>query len=135
MDRVIEFATNHLYLVSAFVGLLALFVFTELQRGGRRISPQQLSRLVNDGALVIDLRNPPEFREGHITSSRNIPYSQVSGEADSLTKTGKPLIFVCALGQVASMAARTAKQAGATEVYHLGGGISSWRQLGLPLVR
>lgn len=136
MDRVIEFVSNHPYLVSAFVALLVLFIVTELQRGGSKVSPQQLSRLVNDSdALVIDLRNAPEFREGHITGSRSLPYSQVAGEAAALAKSGKPLILVCGLGQVAGMAARTLKQAGAADVHYLEGGISAWRQAGLPLIR
>jgi len=39
------------------------------------------------------------------------------------------------LGQVAGMAAKTLKQAGVKDAYRLTGGISGWRQQGLPLVR
>lgn len=136
MDRIIEFAGNHLYLVTAFVALLAAFIFTEMQRGGRRISPADLTRLVNtQQARVIDLRNAPEFREGHITGSENMPFSQVADKAASIAQTGKPVIFVCAMGQTAGNAARAVKQAGLNEVHILSGGISTWRQQGLPLVR
>lgn len=136
MDRVIEFIGHHPLLVSAFVALLVAFLVTELQRGGRSISPQELTRLVNaGGARVIDLRNSPEYREGHITGSESLPFSQVAERAAELAKAGKPLVLVCGLGQVAGNAARTLKQAGAAEVYQLDGGISGWRQQGLPLVR
>ncbi len=135
MDRVIEFVGNHPYLISAFVALLIAFIITELQRGGRSISPQELSQLVNQQqARVIDLRNTPEYREGHITGSENVPYSQVTEKAAELAKAGKPIILVCALGQVAGAAGKPLKQAGA-DVYRLSGGISAWRQQGLPLVR
>lgn len=136
MDRVIEFVGNHPYLVSAFVALLIAFIITEMQRGGRSISPQQLSQMVNQQqARVIDLRNTPEFREGRITGSENVPYSQIADKAAELAKSGKPIILVCALGQVAGAAAKPLKQAGINEVYRLAGGISGWRQQGLPLVR
>lgn len=136
MDRVIEFASNHLYLVTAFVALLAAFVFTEMQRGGKRISPADLTRLVNaQQARVIDLRNAPEFRDGHITGSENLPFSQVAKEAEKLASAGKSIIFVCAMGQTSGNAARSVKQAGLNDVHILSGGISTWRQQGLPLVR
>lgn len=136
MDRVIEFIGNHPLLISLFIALLVAFIITELQRGGRSLSPQELTRLVNASeARVIDVRNSPEFREGHITGSESIPYSQVADRAAELAKAGKPLIVVCGLGQVAGNAARSLKQAGASEVYQLSGGISAWRQQGLPLVR
>lgn len=136
MDRVFEFMGNHPMLVSSFIALLIAFVVTESQRGGRRISGNELSRLVNlQDARVIDIRNVQEFREGHITGSMNVPYSQVSEKAAELVKLGKPLIVVCALGQVASTAAKTLKLAGATDINFLGDGISGWRQQGLPLVR
>ncbi len=136
MDRVIEFIGHHPYLVSAFAALLIAFIITELQRGGRSVSPQELSQLVNQQqARVIDLRNTPEFRESRITGSENVPYSQIADKAAELAKSGKPIILVCALGQTSGAAARTLKQAGASDVYRLAGGISGWRQQGLPLVR
>lgn len=136
MDRVIEFIGHHPLLVGLFVALLVAYLLSELQRGGRSLGPQELTRLVNGSeARVIDVRNSPEYREGHITGSESIPYSQIAERAAELTKSGKPLIVVCGLGQVAGNAATTLKKAGATEVYHLSGGISAWRQQGLPLVR
>ena len=136
MDRVFEFMGNHPMLVSSFIALLIAFVVTESQRGGRRISGNELSRLVNQhDARVIDIRNVQEFREGHITGSMNVPYSQVSEKAAELVKLGKPIVVVGALGQVASTAAKTLKLAGATDISFLGDGISGWRQQGLPLVR
>ncbi len=136
MDRVFDFIGNHPMLFSSFIALLIAFVVTEMQRGGRRISGNELSRLVNQAdARVIDIRNAQEFREGHITGSVNVPYSQIGEKAAELVKAGKPIIVVCALGQVGSAAAKTLKLAGATDISFLGDGVSGWRQQGLPLVR
>lgn len=136
MDRVFEFIGNHPYLISAFVGLLLAFIYTEMQRGGRRVSPTELSRLANkSGARVIDIRNAPEFRDGHITGSEHIAFSQIANDAKAIAEQGKPVVIVCSLGHSAGQAARTIKQAGLQEVYVLEGGISGWRQQGLPLVK
>lgn len=136
MDRVFEFVANHPLLISAFIGLLLAFIYTEMQRGGRRVSPSELSRLANkEGARVIDIRNAPEYRDGHITGSENITFSAIANEAKAIASAGKPVVVVCSLGHSAGQAARTLKQAGLTEVYVLEGGISGWRQQGLPLVK
>ena len=59
MERFIEFITHHYILVSAFLGLLIAYVLVEMQRGGRSVSPQTLTSMVNkQKALVIDLRDP-----------------------------------------------------------------------------
>jgi rhodanese-related sulfurtransferase len=136
MDRVIEFALNHPYLVGSFFALLAAFIYTEMKRGGRSITPVQLTLLVNQkNAKVIDLRNSPEFRDGHITGSESVPFSQVADKTQEFVTAGRPIIFVCSTGQVSSMAGRNLQKAGLTEVYRLAGGISGWRQAGLPLIK
>jgi len=136
MERVIEFALNHPYLVGSFFALLAAFIYTEMKRGGRSITPVQLTLLVNQkNAKVVDLRNQPEFRDGHITGSESVPFSQINERTAEFVSAAKPIILVCSTGQVSSMAGRNLQKAGLTEVYRLSGGISGWRQAGLPLVK
>lgn len=55
---------------------------------------------------MIDLRDSKDFREGHISGSRNIPYSQIASHADELKASDRPLVFICNLGQVAGSAYR-----------------------------
>ena len=87
MERFIEFITHHYILVSAFLGLLIAYVLVKMQRGGRSVSPQTLTSMVNkQKALVIDLRDPNEFKQGHITGSRNIPYARLTEKLQELPK-------------------------------------------------
>ncbi len=66
-------------LLFAILGLIVLFFVLEGQRSGRKISPQSLGILVKAKiAMLIDLRDAKDFREGHISGSRNIPYSQIA---------------------------------------------------------
>ncbi|MDX1695866.1 MAG: rhodanese-like domain-containing protein [Ketobacteraceae bacterium] len=136
MDRVLEFVMNHPYLVGSFVALLVAFIMLETRRGGKSVSPQQLTNLVNrENALVLDVRDTKEFREGHITGSKNIPFTQLQsklGELESHKET--PVILVCKMGQHAGAAGRILSTAGFKDVRRLSGGVSGWKADGLPLV-
>ena len=105
MERWLEFMGNHPILFGTLGVLIVLFFIFEGQRNGRKISPQSLGILVKaKNALLIDLRDSKDFREGHISGSRNIPYSQIASHADELKASDRPLVFICNLGQVAGSA-------------------------------
>lgn len=135
MERFVEFVTHHYLLASALVSLVIAYFLVEMQRGGRGLTPQALTLLVNKSkALVIDLRDPNEFKQGHITGSRNIPYARLTEKLQELPKDG-PIILVCQLGQVAGTAARQLKSQGIQDVAKLEGGLSNWKSQSLPLVK
>jgi proline racemase len=77
-------------------GIGFLFFVLEGQRNGRKISPQSLGILVKaKNAMLIDLRDAKDFREGHISGSRNIPYSQITKHAEELKAADRrPLVFI-----------------------------------------
>jgi rhodanese-related sulfurtransferase len=105
VERWLEFMGNHPILFGTLGVLIVLFFIFEGQRNGRKISPQSLGILVKaKNALLIDLRDSKDFREGHISGSRNIPYSQIASHADELKASDRPLVFICNLGQVAGSA-------------------------------
>src|SRR5690606_7211471 len=61
-----------------------------------KISPQSLGILVKaKNAMLIDLRDAKDFREGHISGSRNIPYSQITKHVEELKASDRPLVFIC----------------------------------------
>lgn len=105
MERWLEFMGNHPFLFGALGVLIVLFFVLEGQRNGRKISPQSLGILVKaKNAMLIDLRDAKDFRDGHISGSRNIPYSQITSHVDELKASDRPLVFICNLGQVAGAA-------------------------------
>ncbi|NHB58781.1 rhodanese-like domain-containing protein [Acinetobacter shaoyimingii] len=133
MERWLEFMGNHPFLFAILGALLVLFFIFEGHRNGRKISPQSLGILVKaKNAMLIDLRDGKDFREGHISGSRNIPYSQISSHIEELKASDRPLVFICNLGQVAGTALQ---QVGHADSYRLDGGISNWKAQGLPLVK
>ena len=133
MERWFEFMGNHPFLFGILAVLIVLFFVFEGQRNGRKISAQSLGILVKaKNAMLIDLRDAKDFREGHISGSRNIPYSQIASHIEELKSAERPLVFICNMGQVAGSALQ---QVGHTDSYRLDGGISNWKAQGLPLVK
>ncbi|MDK1682561.1 MULTISPECIES: rhodanese-like domain-containing protein [Acinetobacter Taxon 24] len=133
MERWLEFMGNHPFLFGTLGVLIVLFFVLEGQRNGRKISPQSLGILVKaKNALLIDLRDAKDFREGHISGSRNIPYSQITSHLEELKSSERPLVFICNLGQIAGTALQ---QVGHADSYRLDGGVNNWKVQGLPLIK
>lgn len=133
MERWLAFMGNHPFLFGALGVLIVLFFILEGQRNGRKISPQSLGILVKaKNAMLIDLRDAKDFREGHISGSRNIPYSQITSHIEELKAAERPLVFICNLGQIAGTALQ---QIGHADSYRLDGGINNWKAQGLPLIK
>lgn len=132
-----DFLAEHWTLAAALVVCVMLLLFHESRRGGRSLSPNQLVQLVNaEQAVVVDLRDPADFRKGHIVDAMNIPYAKLDeriGELEALRE--RPLVLVCKLGQHSSAAGKKLLGKGFTQVSRLGGGITEWQSSQLPLVK
>lgn len=137
MDRLLEFAVNHYILVSTFFGLIALLMVTESRRGGMSISAQALVNLMNQqDAQVIDVRPESDYKEGHITGAKNIPFTEAANRLAEFEKMkDKPIVLVCAMGQHAGSVGRQLRAQGIDSIYRLAGGISTWQNEKLPLVK
>lgn len=137
MEQFLEFIINHWLLASAFAALLGLLIYTEMNRGGVAVSPQQVINLINnEEGLVVDIREAKVFQKGHITDAVNIPVAALKDRSVELEKyKTKPMIVVCETGQNAGFAGRILKEVGFENVVRLSGGISGWRGESLPLVK
>jgi rhodanese-related sulfurtransferase len=82
--------------------------------------------LIEQGAVVVDVRSPQEFASGHIQGSINIPLDQIGAKAAMLLKKGKPVITCCRSGARSAMAVGTLKSAGIDA--HNGGAWDSLKQ-------
>ena len=133
----LEFVLQQWPLVGALAVTVLLLIFHESRRAGATVTPQQLTNLVNQQqAAIIDLRDPAEFRKGHIVDAINIPYAKLGERSDELEKLrDHPLILVCKLGQYSSAAGKQLQQKGFKQVYRLSGGISEWQVAQLPLIK
>lgn len=80
-------------------------------------------KLVNEGALIIDVRTPGEYNSGHIKGSLNIPVDSVKNKIAELKQKNKPVITCCASGMRSGMAKTILKQSG-IEAYNGGSWVS-----------
>ena len=138
MDKVLEFANNHTLLVLALVISFFVVIFSELRRkaGGLiNIEATEAVRLINNDAVVVDLRSVDAYAKGHIVSARNIPLDELDGRLNNLEDVkSKPIVAVCDNGITSTKAVNTLRTAGFESVYGLKGGMSGWSQAGLPVV-
>jgi rhodanese-related sulfurtransferase len=99
------------------------------------VSPADAVRLINKGALVIDVRKPEEFDNGHIVNARNVPLDRLRDDNAISKQKSKILLAVCADGTSAGRAAGHLRKAGYENAFSLKGGIAGWRTDNLPLVK
>jgi len=69
--------------------------------GGSSVDYKQL---VSEGAVIIDVRTPGEFKSGHIKGAINIPLDQIRSKIPELKKKNKKLITCCRSGSRSGMA-------------------------------
>lgn len=68
--------------------------------------------MMKNGAVIIDVRTPQEYKGGHIKGSLNIPLDKIESQAESIKKKGKPVITVCRSGGRSGMAADILRRKG-----------------------
>lgn len=57
-----------------------------------------LAAVIAEGAQIVDVRSPQEYKGGHVKGSVNIPLDRIRSEVARLKKSGKPVILCCASG-------------------------------------
>jgi thioredoxin 1 len=88
----------------------------------------------NPSLVLLDVRSPEEFAEGHLNHAKNIDWNGDSFEkSTSLLAKSKPVYVYCLSGGRSATAAKALRAKGFKEVYELQGGINSWKAADLPL--
>lgn len=92
----------------------------------QRISPAQAQALREQGAVVVDIRDPQSFALGHISGSRHLDNHSLH---DFITRADldQPLIVACYHGNSSQGAAAYLVGQGFSQVYSLDGGFELWR--------
>lgn len=137
MAQIVEFAGNHVWLVTGLVAAWTAVMFYELRlrsQGATHVTAADAVRLINKGALVIDVRKAEEFDKGHIVNARNISLERIQ-EDNAIKNKSKILLAVCADGATSGRAAGHLRKAGYENAFSLKGGIAGWRTDNLPLVK
>ena len=78
------------------------------------------------GAILLDVRTPEEYKEGHIPGSVSIPLAALPARYSELGASDTPLFVHCLSGGRSGQAVSFLKSVGYTNVKNIGG-ISAWR--------
>lgn len=89
----------------------------------KQISLTKVRDLVDDGAFIIDAREPDEFAEGHIKGALNIPLSQFRDRLDEIPRN-KPVYIHCLTSQRSYNMVRALNNLGYTNIYNIVGSFS-----------
>ena len=139
MGQLAEFTANHVLLVVGLIVATLAVLFYELRmrvQGATHVSSADAVRLINKGALVIDVRKPEDFQAGHIVNARNVALDRIQKGDDAIKKQkGKILLAVCGDGASSGRAAGLLRKAGYENTFSLKGGLAGWRADNLPLVK
>ncbi len=138
MNDIIQFAQNHILMLSVWIILLLTLVGMEMWNRKKRpqqVSPQSLIEMMNTQEVkVVDIRTSQNFKQGHILHSKNIPWL---GQDEVAFKAfqNEVLIIVCQQGQQAARLAEELKNQSFAQVMVLDGGVNGWQNENLPLVK
>lgn len=125
-----------IFLVSSFC--ITTFACGEVLPETKQIAPIELAQVINTNAvpIILDVRTTEEYSEGHIPGAINIEYRELPSRLHEIQSSAKKQIVVyCERGFRAKIAEDTLKQAGFTEILHLQGDMSVWRQKGFKIER
>ncbi len=107
------------------IAVAAVTLAFALLQGMGRVSGSEARRLVDQGALLLDVRTTQEFADGHIPKAVNIPVQELERRMSELGSKARPIVVYCRSGHRSGIAADLLKKAGFTAVHDLGA-MSRW---------
>ncbi len=93
-----------------------------------QVSVEELRDRLRD-IVVLDVRDPGEWQEGHIEGALHMPYYRVEQGLHELDGT-RSLAVMCASGQRSSLACSVLQRYGFTRLMNVVGGMDAWGQAG-----
>ena len=135
-----QFAVNNWYLILGIViilGMLAYGPLTQLLHGVQHVTSAEAIRLLNqEKGVLVDVREPDEYRSGHAPNALSVPLSGLAGSLTQLEKyKSRPVIVCCRTSQRSARAAVALRQQGFVSVQVLAGGMAAWQGENLPMAK
>src|SRR3989475_8491818 len=100
--------------------------------------PAEVARRLETGdkLVIIDVRDPDEYRDGHIEAASNISRGFLEFRiGTAVSDPSVPIVLYCQTGLRSVLAAKALKELGYQTVINLKGGFQKWAQSGLPVVK
>ena len=99
----------------------------------REVDTEVGQRLIDQGALLLDVREPDEHDQGAVPGSIHLVRGQLESNVESrIPEKATPIVVMCAGGVRSAFAARTLAELGYTDVVSMDGGFNRWKDEGRP---
>jgi rhodanese-related sulfurtransferase len=99
------------------------------------LTPAAFEEMIKMDGILLDVRTPNEFNEGHLENALAMDYYNDDFEKRSMELPKDKAVYVyCKAGSRSSSASKTLIDQGQTQVYNLLGGINAWKSSGLSVV-
>ncbi len=137
IDQLLEFIGNHPLLVTGIVVAWLAVMFYEIRLKSQsfsHVSAGEAVRLMNQGAVVLDVRKPEEYADGHIVNAKNVALEELTGNKSLLDKYRKKVVLtVCNSGMASNRAAMQLRREGIEQVFSIRGGLAGWKNDNMPV--
>jgi phage shock protein E len=122
--------------LAAFLACLALAAPLHAGEEPAPVKIEQAEKQLADGAQLLDVRTPDEWKEGHLQGATLVTLAKEGfvDKAKAALDAKKPVLVYCKSGGRSAKAAKQLREAGFT-VYDLDGGITAWQKAGKPVVK
>jgi len=97
-----------------------------------QVSAEDGARLVEGGAFLLDVREPPEWMAGHAAAAAHIPLGQVPARGAEIPDDGT-VVVICRVGGRSQQAATYLRSRG-VDAMNLAGGMQAWAAAGLDVI-
>ncbi len=115
-------------MIKTYDGLLR-----EARASVREVSAAEAEALATQGARVIDVREAPEWEEGHLPGALHISKSYLEQRIEgAVPDRDAPVVLYCAGGIRSLFAGQTLREMGYTDVVSMVGGFQGWKAEGRP---
>ena len=119
-------------LKNATFWVLSLLSFSVCSANVSNISQQELLKADTNNLVIVDVRTPEEFKQGHVPNAINVPLSEIiDNPAILISSKEKPIVLYCRSGYRAGKAAVALDKAGYQSLRHLEGDMQGWLKAGL----
>jgi len=100
------------------------------------VDVKQAQIMSQQGALLLDVREPGEYSAVHVPNAKLIPLGQVSSRLKEIEAyKDKPIVVMCRSGRRSAQAVTILREAGYTQVSNVNGGILAWESDGLEVIK
>ena len=107
----------------------------EAKKHIREISLEEANLLRDNNVLLIDVREPGEYGEGHVPGAMNIPRGMLEfkmTQDECLADRQRPVLLYCKTSGRAALSAVALQTLGYSDVCSVAGGFDAWCDAGLP---